>query len=66
MRQWQPHGANLLPSWRKVVDDPARDDEMPARVVVTQRKAKPMVLDCHERADARGRDRDADNKAVSR
>ena len=44
MRQRQPHRADLLPARRDAVEDPARDDQMAARVVVAEREAEPMVV----------------------
>src|SRR5258706_14244102 len=36
MRQRQPDGANLLPSWREIVEDAPRDDQMRLGVVMAQ------------------------------
>ena len=36
MRQGQPHCANLLPSWRQIVHDPPRDDEVRPGIVVAE------------------------------
>jgi hypothetical protein len=40
MGQRQPDSADLLPSRRDAVEDSARDDEVAARVVVTEREAE--------------------------
>ena len=41
VRQRQPHGADLLPSWRQVVEDAARHDKMRSGVVMAQNQAIP-------------------------
>jgi len=66
VRQWKPHGADLLPAWRDVVKDPACDNEMAARVVVTERETKPVIMHCRQRAGAGGRERDARDNRTSR
>ena len=50
MRQRQPDRANLLPAWRKAVDDSPRDDEMRARVVMSERQTRRGVVDGRGRA----------------
>ncbi len=50
MRQRQPDGADLLPARRDAVDDPARDDEMSAGVVVTERQTEEMIMPRRDRA----------------
>ena len=54
VRQRQPHGANLLPSRSDAVEDSPRDDQMPARVIVAEREAEPMIVDRDESAADRG------------
>ena len=54
MRQRQPHGANLLPSRGDAVEDSARDDQMPARVIMAEREAEAMIVDRDESAADRG------------
>src|SRR5205823_5692300 len=49
----QPDGANLLPAGRDAVDDPPRDDEMAARVVVAERETESMVVESGGRAARR-------------
>ena len=39
MGKGQPYRADLLPAWRKVVDDASRDDEMRLRVVMAENEA---------------------------
>jgi hypothetical protein len=34
--QWQPHGADLLPSRKQAVEDAPRDDEVGTRVVMAE------------------------------
>ena len=54
MRQRQPDRANLLPSRSDAVDDSSRDDQMPARIIVAEREAEPMIVDRDESAADRG------------
>jgi membrane protein YqaA with SNARE-associated domain len=54
----QPHGADLLPAGRQAVEDPARDDEVRARVVVRQRQAELVVVPGGRRAGERNRERE--------
>ncbi|PYR57659.1 MAG: hypothetical protein DMF85_13025 [Acidobacteria bacterium] len=44
MRERQPDGADLLPAWQQTIDDPPRDDEVRARVVVGERQAEAEVV----------------------
>ena len=44
VRQRQPDGADLLPAGRQAVEDPPRDDEVRARVVVAERQAGVRVV----------------------
>jgi hypothetical protein len=64
VRQRQPDGADLLPSRRQAVEDPARDDEMRARVVVREREAEPEVMNGGEGARRGGRSSDRLNDAA--
>jgi hypothetical protein len=50
VRQRKPHGADLLPAGRQAVEDPARDNEVRARVVVRERETEAEVVDRGERA----------------
>ena len=43
--QRQPHGANLQPARREAVDHAARDNQVPARIVVAQRQAGAKIHD---------------------
>ena len=45
MREWKPHGTNLLPPRHQAVQDPARDDEVGAGVEVGQREVRSRVVD---------------------
>src|SRR5262245_13932010 len=55
MRQRQPHGADLLPSGRDAVENPPRDDQMSARIVVREREAERVVMPRDDAACERGR-----------
>ena len=57
MGQRQPDRADLLPTRRNAVDDPARDDEVPARVVVGERQAELMIMPRDDRAAERRHER---------
>ena len=54
VRQRQPHGPDLLPARCDAVDDPPRDDQMAAGVVVAQREPESMVSNRRDHADRRG------------
>ena len=45
VREWKPHGTDLLPPGHQAVEDAARDDEVGARVVVGQREVRARVVD---------------------
>ena len=50
MRQRQPHGTDLLPAGHETVEDPTRDDEMRARVIVRERESEAVVMNSRGRA----------------
>ena len=50
VRQRQPYGADLLPSWRQVVEDAARHDKMRFGVVMAQNQA--IAKEDHPRGGA--------------
>ena len=52
--QRQPDGSNLLPSRSDAVEDPARDDQMSARVIMAEREAEAMIVDRDKSAADRG------------
>ena len=62
VRQRQPDGADLPPARREAVDDAARDDQMRARVVVTERQ----ILRARRRAAAAARERGPRQKTSAR
>ena len=65
MGQREPDGADLLPSRRQAVDDPARDDEMAASVVVAERQAEPVIVKRDDCAGESRNDGERDRKAAA-
>jgi len=57
--QRQPDGADLLPAGRDAVGDPARDDEVTARVVVAERETEALV---EQRGQRTPRERRGENR----
>jgi hypothetical protein len=43
--QWQPHGADLLPSRKQAVEHTPRHDEVRARVVVAERETEVRIVE---------------------
>jgi hypothetical protein len=60
MGQWQPDGTDLLPPGRDAVENATRDDEVAARIVMTQGQAGTSEVDRSNGAGQQGDGGDRD------